>query len=70
MVVDSDGKLFTFLDTLAGMDGAIKRRKHVKVIHSDRTKQEFILTFDESKRMLVFCAATEVVINFVFPVHG
>jgi hypothetical protein len=64
VVADRDGKLLIFLDTLAGMDGAIKRRKYIKVLHRDKIGQEFILAYEESKKMLVLCASTKVIVSF------
>lgn len=42
------------------MDGAISRQKPIKVLHRDKIGQEFILAYEESKRMLVLCASTKV----------
>ena len=64
VVADRDGKLLIFLDTLAGMDGAIKRRKYIKVLHRDKIGQEFILAYEESKSTLVLCASTKVLTSF------
>lgn len=59
VVTDRYGRVFIYLDSLAGMDGAIKRNKH-KVLHRDKMGQEFLLAYDESKRMLALCASTKV----------
>jgi hypothetical protein len=50
------------------MDGAIRLRKYTKFLHRDRIGQEFIAAYEESKRMLIFCASTKVVslLDFVF----
>jgi hypothetical protein len=61
VVADRGGKLLIFLDTLAGVDGAIRRHKHIKVLHRDKIGEEFILAYDESKRMLVLCASAKVI---------
>jgi predicted nuclease with RNAse H fold len=59
-VDDGGGKLFVFLDKLAGIDGAIRRQKSIKILHRDRIGPEFISAYEESKRMLIFCASTKV----------
>ena len=40
VVTDQYGKVFVYLDTMAGMDGAIKRNK-CKVLHRDKMGQDF-----------------------------
>jgi hypothetical protein len=70
VVSDRDGKLFIFLDTLASMDGAIRRRKSIKVLHRDKIGEEFILTYEESKRILVLCASTKVTSFVGMHFHG
>lgn len=61
VVADCHDGLLVFLDKLTEMDGAIRRQKYTKFLHRDRIGQEFIAAYEESKRMLIFCASTKVV---------
>lgn len=54
------GNILIFLERTSAMDGAIKSRKHRKLLHRDKIGQEFLLAFDEVKRMLAVCASKKV----------
>ena len=41
------------------MDGAVKRDRR-RILHRDKIGHDFLLAFDESKRMLAVCASTKV----------
>lgn len=59
IVQDNQGNLFVFLEALAGIDFAIAHNKHKKQLHREKIGQDFILTFDESKKMLALCSSTK-----------
>jgi hypothetical protein len=59
IVVDRAGNLLIFLEPFSAMDGAVKRDRP-KTLHRDKIGHDFLLAFDESKRMLAVCAATTV----------
>jgi len=49
------------------MASAIERGKFCKKIHRDRIGQDFILCYDECKRMLVLCSSTKLELHvFIF----
>lgn len=56
------GKLFIFLETLAGIDGAIYRDKYKKQLHREKIGHEFRMAYDETKRMLALYACTKVAV--------
>jgi len=67
VVTDRDGTVLIFVQALAGMASAIERGKFCKKIHRDRIGQDFILCYDECKRMLVLCSSTKAgVISILF----
>ncbi|KAF9233642.1 hypothetical protein BU15DRAFT_79891 [Melanogaster broomeanus] len=51
VVIDRTGNLLLYLDNLAAIENAIDRGR-AKILHRDKIGQEFLLAFDESKRML------------------
>lgn len=64
IVQDSHGNLFVFLETLARIDHAIASNKYKKQLHREKIGQDFILTFDEQKKMLALCSSTKACIFF------
>ena len=59
IVIDRAGNLLIFLESFAAMDHAVKRERP-KTLHRDKIGHDFLLAFDESKRMLAVCASTKV----------
>ncbi|KIJ61776.1 hypothetical protein HYDPIDRAFT_115606 [Hydnomerulius pinastri MD-312] len=59
VVIDRTGNLLIFLDNLAAMENAIDRGR-AKILHRDKIGQEFMLAFDESKRMLAVVASEKL----------
>ncbi|KAF9228244.1 hypothetical protein BS17DRAFT_877588 [Gyrodon lividus] len=51
VVIDRTGNLLLYVDNLAAMENAIDHGR-AKTLHRDKIGQEFLLAFDESKRML------------------
>lgn len=60
VVVDRPGNLFIFLEAIHSIDGAITRSAHKTKLNRDKIGQDFILAYDESKRMLAVCASAQV----------
>ncbi|KIM92371.1 hypothetical protein PILCRDRAFT_417 [Piloderma croceum F 1598] len=66
IVIDRSGNLLIFLEYLNAMDGAVKRNRP-RTLHRDKIGHDFLLAFDESKRMLAVCASTKLFLHiFVF----
>lgn len=59
IVVDRPGNLLIFLEPFAAIDCAVKRERP-RTLHRDKIGHDFLLAFDESKRMLAVCASTKV----------
>ncbi|KAL6309202.1 hypothetical protein BKA93DRAFT_724346 [Sparassis latifolia] len=59
-MTDGHGKLFIYLEAIAELEGAMKRRRCKKMLHCDKIGHDFMLTYDESKRMLALCASMKV----------
>jgi hypothetical protein len=57
---DQQGTIYIFLEALAAIEGAIKRKKSRRHLHRDKLGHEVIMAFDEAKRMLVVCGAIKV----------
>ena len=51
-----------FLETLAKIGDSIERDKFKKQLHQEKIGNDFVLSFDESKRMLAICASSKVLI--------
>ncbi|KAF9233644.1 hypothetical protein BU15DRAFT_90252 [Melanogaster broomeanus] len=51
VMIDRTGNLLLYLDNLAAIENAIDRGR-AKILHRDKIRHEFLLAFDESKRML------------------
>ncbi|KIJ06596.1 hypothetical protein PAXINDRAFT_20217 [Paxillus involutus ATCC 200175] len=51
VVADHNGNLTVYLEGLAGVDGAIRRGRG-KALNREKIGQDFLLAYDESKRML------------------
>ena len=54
------GNLFIFCEEVFAMDTAIKNQRHKKLLHRDKIGHEFLLAFDEARRMLALCATRKV----------
>ncbi|KIJ64834.1 hypothetical protein HYDPIDRAFT_111462 [Hydnomerulius pinastri MD-312] len=66
VVADRSGNLTVYLEGLAGMDGAIERGRG-KALNREKIGQDFILAFDESKRMLGVVSSDKLLLHiFVF----
>ncbi|KAH7882014.1 hypothetical protein F5I97DRAFT_1939518 [Phlebopus sp. FC_14] len=59
VVIDPSGNLLIYLENLAAIENAIVRGR-VKTLHRDKIGQEFILAFDETKRMLGVVASEKL----------
>ena len=60
IIQDNQGRLFVFLETLAKIGHSIERNKFKKQLYQEKIGHDFILSFDESKRMLAICASSKV----------
>lgn len=60
IVDDRRGDLAIYLESLAVIHGAVERHRPRKTLKRDKIGTDFLLAFDESKRMLSVCASTKV----------
>ncbi|KIK75506.1 hypothetical protein PAXRUDRAFT_172638, partial [Paxillus rubicundulus Ve08.2h10] len=66
VVADRNGNLTVYLEGLAGVDGAIQRGRG-KALNRDKIGQDFLLAYDESKRMLGVVSSDRLLLHiFVF----
>ncbi|KAI0058500.1 hypothetical protein BV25DRAFT_1964893 [Artomyces pyxidatus] len=67
LVLVEGERIAIYFERLSAIDGTIKRKKWAKQLYLDKTGADFLVTFDEAKRMLCVCASTKLQIhNFVF----
>ena len=59
IVADRLGNLTVYLESLTGIDGAVSRRRG-KQLNREKIGQDFVLAFDESKRMLSVVSSDKV----------
>ena len=62
VVADRAGNLNVYLDRLEGMDGAITRGRG-KPLNREKIGQEFLLAYDESKKMLAVVSSDKVLVH-------
>ena len=67
VISDRTGNLNIYLESLAGMDAAVSRGRG-KPLNRDKIGQEFLLAYDESKKMLAVVSSDRV--RVVLPYHG
>ncbi len=63
LVVDDNrpgGNLSIYLEYISVLDNAIQQNRHKKVLHKDKLGENFVIAFDEIKRMLLLCASSKV----------
>ncbi|KIJ06916.1 hypothetical protein PAXINDRAFT_19882 [Paxillus involutus ATCC 200175] len=66
VVADRNGNLTVYLEGLAGVDGAIQRGRG-KALNREKIGQDFLLAYDESKRMLGVVSSDRLLLHiFVF----
>ncbi|KAF9218569.1 hypothetical protein BS17DRAFT_720337 [Gyrodon lividus] len=66
VVTDRAGNLMVYLEALAGVDGAIQRAR-CKSLNREKIGQDFLLAYDESKRMLGIVSSDRLLLHiFVF----
>ncbi|KIJ13981.1 hypothetical protein PAXINDRAFT_100347 [Paxillus involutus ATCC 200175] len=66
VVADRNGNLTVYLEGLAGVDGAIQRGRG-KALNREKVGQDFLLAYDESKRMLGVVSSDRLLLHiFVF----
>ncbi|KAL4072300.1 hypothetical protein J3A83DRAFT_4093511 [Scleroderma citrinum] len=66
IVADRSGNPTVYLENLTAIDGAIERG-HGKILNRERIGQEFVLAFDESKRMLSVVSSEKLLLHiFVY----
>ena len=63
MVTDRSGNLTIYLDNLAAMAGTISRG-HGKTFHREKIGQQYLLAYDELKKMLAVVSPDKVRIRF------
>jgi len=60
LVLADRDKHAIYLESLAGMDGAIQRARPVKTLNRDKMGEEVLFAYDEAKRTLAVCASAKV----------
>ncbi len=63
LIVDDNrpgGNLNIYLEQLSVLDNAIKQNRPKKLLHKDKLGENFVIAFDEIKRMLLLCASSKV----------
>ncbi|KAK0217807.1 hypothetical protein IW262DRAFT_1560097, partial [Armillaria fumosa] len=62
LIVDDhrpEGNLNIYLEQLSVLDNAIQHNRHKKLLHKDKLGENFVIAFDEIKRMLLLCASSK-----------
>ena len=67
VITDHTGNLNVYLESLAGMDAAISRGRG-KPLNREKIGQEFLLAYDESKKMLAVVSSDKV--RVILRYHG
>ena len=65
VITDRTGNLNVYLESLAGMDAAISRGRG-KPLNREKIGQEFLLAYDESKKMLAVVSSDKVRVSLRF----
>jgi hypothetical protein len=60
LVLADRDKHAIYLESLAGMDAAIKRARPIKTLNRDKMGEEVLFAFDEAKRTLAVWASAKV----------
>ncbi|KAK0446846.1 hypothetical protein EV421DRAFT_1707226 [Armillaria borealis] len=63
LIVDDNrpgGNLNIYLEQLSVLDNAIQQNRPRKFLHKDKLGENFVIAFDEIKRMLLLCASSKV----------
>ncbi|KAK0467152.1 uncharacterized protein EV420DRAFT_1507486 [Desarmillaria tabescens] len=63
LVVDDNrpgGNLYIYLEQLSLLDNAIQHNRHKKMLHKDKLGENFLIAFDEIKRMLLLYASSKL----------
>ncbi|KAI0302836.1 hypothetical protein B0F90DRAFT_1667445 [Multifurca ochricompacta] len=66
-LVNSQGNVMIYIESLARIDNVIQLRSFAQLFHKDKIGEKCIFAFDESKRMLAFYASARMQLHiFVF----
>ncbi len=63
LIVDDnrpEGNLNIYLEQLSVLDNAIQQNRPRKLLHKNKLGENFVIAFDEIKRMLLLCASSKV----------
>ncbi|KAK0189051.1 hypothetical protein F5146DRAFT_693680 [Armillaria mellea] len=63
LIVDDnrpEGNLNIYLEQLSALDNAIQQNRPRKLLHKDKLGENFVIAFDEIKRMLLLCASSKL----------
>ncbi|KAK0239015.1 hypothetical protein EDD85DRAFT_527825 [Armillaria nabsnona] len=63
LIVDDnrpEGNLNIYLEQLSVLDNAIQQNRPRKLLHKDKLGENFVIAFDEIKRMLLLCASSKL----------
>ena len=53
-----------YLERTDTIDNATRHSRYKKKVHKEKIGNDFLLVFDESKRMLAVCATDKVIVIF------
>jgi hypothetical protein len=68
LVLADHDKHAIYLESLAGMDGAVQRARPIKTLNRDKMGEEVLFAYDEAKRTLAVCASAKVcVVHILVP---
>ncbi|KAI0295672.1 hypothetical protein B0F90DRAFT_1820352 [Multifurca ochricompacta] len=59
-LINSQGNVLIYIESLARVDNVIQSQSFTRLFHKDKIGETGIIAFDESKRMLAFCASTRM----------
>jgi len=60
LVLADRDKHVIYLESLAGMDAAIKQARPIKTLNRDKMGEDVLFAYDEAKRTLAVCASAKV----------
>lgn len=69
LLIDQDEKYALYLDSLFSIGDALQHGRQKKLLYKDKLGGEILLTFDETKRLLVLCAPQKVGLFNILPLY-
>jgi hypothetical protein len=60
VIDDTHGNITIYCDQMSSMDAAVRQKRFRKSLNRDKIGQDFLLAYDETKRMLAVCGSHKV----------